>query len=405
MASAFVARQPIFDGQQDVHAYELLFRSGLQNFCDAVDGDQSTLDVIANSFLVIGFDELTGGRRAFINFTRDLILRGVPKLLPSHLVTVEILEDIEPDEEVLAACRELKEDGYTLAMDDFVLASAKSAFLDLVDMVKVDFMQSSDEERRTIGKLLKDRQLEALAEKVETPDDFRQALDLGYDFFQGYFFSKPVIHEGQDLSSNKLVYLQIVNEVNRDELDYEAIESLIKQDVSMTYKLLKFMNSAWFGFRSEIESIKHALVLLGPPEVRKWFSLFALTSMGTDKPRELLLRAVSRARADESVGAEVGMDKHGPDLFLTGMFSVIDAIMDMPMEEVLGKLPLKEDVREALIGGEGDLRKVHDTVVAYELGEWSDFSERASQIGLSEDRMPELFNESLQWATQTFNAL
>jgi len=405
MSSAFVARQPLFDCQQEVQAYELLFRSGLSNAFDATDGDQATLDVIANSFLVIGFDELTDGRRAYINFTRDLILGGVPKLLPPHLMTVEILENIEPDEEILAACRELKDLGYHLAMDDFVLSSSQSPFLDLVDVVKVDFRASTVEQRQIIGKLLKHRKLGALAEKVETQEEFSQAIDWGYEAFQGYFFSKPVIHEGRDLASNKIVYLRIINEVNQDELDYEAIEELIKQDVAMTYKLLRFMNSAWFGFRCNIESIKHALVLLGPPEVRKWFSLFALTSMGDDKPRELLLRSMSRAKTEEAIASVVDMSSHASDLFLTGMFSLIDAIMDMPLSEVLQRLPLKEEVREALTDGEGPLRDVHDTVVAYEMGDWKLFSTQAEKIGLDEEQMPPVFNESLQWASRAFSVL
>jgi EAL and modified HD-GYP domain-containing signal transduction protein len=402
--SVFVARQPIFDRTKNVFGYELLFRSGTENRYDpSADADASTLDVIASSFLVIGLDELTGGKRGFINFTRNLLLGDVVDLLPPEFVAVEILENIAPDEEVLAACRRLKEAGYLLALDDFVTATAGSPLLEMADIVKVDFMGTSPEERKRLGQDLVARGIKALAEKVETVEDFDAAAACGYSYFQGYFFSKPIIKSGNRIAGNKLSYLRMLREINRPELSYDQLEEAIKQDVALTYNLLRFINSAWFGLRYKISSIKHALVLLGSKEIRKWFALVALRNMSTDKPNELLLRSMTRAKMAEAMAPMVGLAKHGPELFLTGMFSVIDALLDAPLPEVMEKLPLDEQVKAALLGQASPYKPVFDLVMAYEKGDWEAFSRQAAQLHLDERLVPQVFSESLKWANEAFS--
>jgi EAL and modified HD-GYP domain-containing signal transduction protein len=401
-ASVFIARQPIFDRKKDVFGYELLFRSGQENQYEAADGDASTLDLIAGSFLVIGLDELTGGKRGFINFTRNLLLDNVAALLPKELVTVEILEDIVPDEKIMAACRHLKASGYMLALDDFVMASSGSPLLELADIVKVDFLGTTPEERRRLADECAARHIRALAEKVETIDDFEAALVYGYSYFQGNFFAKPVIRSGNRVSANKLSHLRMLNEVNRTELSYDQLEGVIKQDVSLTYNLLRFINSAWFGLRYQITSIKHALVLLGPKEIRKWFALVALRFMGADKPSELLLRSLTRARMGESLAPLVGMLESGPELFLLGMFSVIDALLDLPMPEVVAKLPLSDQVQKALLGEPCAFKTVFDALMAYEKGDWATFLRLTAELNLDPSRAPEIYIESLKWATEAF---
>lgn len=403
--NVFVARQPIFDRDQTVHAYELLFRSGLQNYYDSLEPDKATVDVISNSFFIIGFDQLTDGKRGFINFTRDLLLKGVPLLVPPEVVTIEIMEDIKPDEHVLGTCRELKQLGYKLAMDDFVLDHRGSPLIEHADIVKVDFLGTEPEDRRRICEELTDRGVEVLAEKVETVDDFQQALDWGYSLFQGYFFSKPVIQTGKHISGNKLAYLQVLNEINQPGISYDDLEAAIKQDVSLTYKLMRFMNSAWFGLRYEVVSIKHALVLLGPKEIRKWFALVGLSHIASEKPQELILRAIARAKAAELLGPNVGMGEYCSELFLMGMFSLIDALTDSPMSEVLERLPLKIDVKKALLGEMCPFRTVHDTIVSYERGEWDVFSQSADHLRLDENVMPGLYRQSLRWANDAFAIL
>ena len=398
--SAFVARQAIFDRDKEVFAYELLSRGGQDNHCKARDEDTSTLDVITNGFLTIGLDELTGGKRGFINFTRNLLLEDVAALLPSHLVTVQILENIEADEEILAACRKLKASGYMLALDDFVMSAGGSPFLDLADIVKVDFLGTNPAERKRIALDLAARGIQALAEKVESVEDFEEAAACGYSYFQGYFFAKPVVRSTSRILGSKVSYLRMLTEVNRPELSYDQLEGVIKQDVSFAYHLLRYINSAWFGLRYKITSIKHALVLLGPKEIKKWFALVAMRYLGTDKPGELLVCCMTRAKMGELLAPLIGMDARAPELFLMGMFSVIDALLDTPMEEIMAKLPLDDQVKGALLGEPALYKTILDTLLAYEKGNWSEFSRLATELRLDERRVPEAYAASLKWAKE-----
>jgi len=402
VTSVFVARQPIFHRAKNVHGYELLFRSGQENTYTGTDGDACTRDVIASSFVDIGLDELTGGARGFVNFTRNLLLGDVADLLPPDLVTVEVLETVEPDREVIEACKRLKDAGYTLALDDFVLADQGNPLLDLADIVKVDFLGTSPEERRRLASYLAEQKIKPLAEKVETEEEFQQADDAGYQYFQGYFFSKPIIHEGKSIAGNKLSYLRLLEQVNRPEMSMDEIEAVIKQDLTLTYKLLRFMNSVWFGLRYKVSSIKRALVMLGPKEIRKWFALVSLREMGTDKPNELFLRGMLRAKMSEGLAPVTGMQKRASELFLMGMFSVVDALLDAPMEGVLEKLPLDGQVKGALLGQDTTFRPVYDLVTTYELGQWDKFCHHANHLKVDLAAVPPIFGESLKWANQAF---
>jgi len=401
--TVFVARQPIFDKHKTLHAYELLFQSGTE--APPAGADTSTLDLIASSLLVIGLDELTGQKRGFINFTRNLLLKGASDLLPSDLVTIEIAEHIAPDDEVLAACRKLKAAGYTLALDGFALSGLGSPLLELADIVKVDFLAVCPQDRTRIAEELDHRNILSLAKKVETIEDFDAAVATGYAYLQGYFFSKPMIHAGNRIASNRLNQFCLLNEVHRPDLSYDDLEALIKQDVALTYHLLKYINSVWFALRCEVTGIKHALVVLGAGEIRRWAALMSLRNAVSDKPSELLLRSLTRARMCESLAPHLGMAANTSDLFLLGMFSVIDALLDMPMAEVLPKLPLAPAVTQALLGQPIRFRTVKDAVVAYEKGDWAAFAANASELGLDTQIMPALFSQSLRWANQALGVV
>lgn len=397
----FVTRQPVFDSGKDVRGYELLFRAGFDSYYDTLDADKATIDLLA----FVDFRELTDGKRGFVSFPRSLLLKEFSAHLSSEMVTVGIPDDVEPDEEVLAMCRKLKAAGCELAMDNFVPARRDSPLLELADIVKVDFTATGVVQRRAICEELIATGVKAMARKVATPQEFDQAVGWGYSYFHGSFFSKPVIQVDKEISASKLVQLRVLNEVNQSELPYDDLEDLIKQDVSLTYKLLRFMNSVWFGLRYEVRSIKHALVLLGPKAVRKWASLVVVGRAASDKPRELLLRSLSRARAGELLAPLIGMAAVAPELFLMGMFSVIDALMDMPMIDVLGRLPLNKSIKGALLAGEGPFGLVLDTIVAYEQGEWERFSSCAQTLGLDEGLVPDLLTTSLQWANHAVEAI
>lgn len=398
----FVARQPIFNKRQEVYAYELLYRSGADKFYSSLNGDQASSEVITNSFLLIGLETLTRGKKAFINFTQNLLENDVATLLPNEYIVVEILTDIEPDEKMLGACKKLKEMGYLLALSNYKYDPIFDPLVALVDIIKVDFLSTDENERKEIIRRISPQRVTFLAEKVETREDFLQAVEMGYTFFQGYFFSKPVIVSRKDIPSFKLTYLKILQEINKPELDFDKIEKLIKRDVSLSYKLLKFINSLGFGFRSEIRSIKQALVLLGKKEISKWLSLISLKGIGENKPDELIVTAICRAEFCELIASRIGLKHRSSDLFLMGMFSLIDAFLDRPLADILAELPISEDIKHALLGGENRFREVYELILSYETGDWDMLSKKASNLDLVEKEVKAFYLRSLEASNQIF---
>jgi len=397
----FVARQPIFDRQQKVYAYELLFRSGFeQNFFDHWDGDASSKQVLTSSFLSIGMETMTNGKKAFINFTRKLLLDQVASIFPRNLMVIEILENVEPDEEIISACKNLKDLGYLLVLDDFVFAPGYESLIDLVDIIKIDFIQTQGTARGDVIHDVGVSRIKYLAEKVETREDFEQAVDFGYSYFQGYYFSKPQIIAGRDIPTYKLNYLQILNEINQPEVDFDELEKVLKQDLSLSYKLLKYINSSYFGFDNKIRSIKHALSLLGIRESQKWLSLFALQIIGKDKSQELLAMSLTRANSCEMIAPAIGNKNRASEFFLMGLFSMIDALLDQPLADILAKLPLADDIKTALLGEKNHVWDVYELVVSYEKGDWLNFSEYAARLGLKEMELLDIFLKAFESATQ-----
>ncbi len=396
----FVARQPIFDRTEKVFAYELLFRQGTQNYYEGLDGDQATTDVIVNSFLTIGMETLTRGRRAFINFTANLIKNQTAYLLPSDLVVIEILENVEPDQDIILACLKLKQAGYLLALDDFVLEEKFKPLTALMDIIKIDFTITNEEERINIVKQLSSHNLTFLAEKVETREDFEQALQAGYSLFQGYFFSKPLIVVGQNIPPFKLNCLRLLQEINNVDYTFGKMEDIIKQDVSLSYNLLKFINSAAFGLKIKIYSIKQALVLLGLTEVRKWASLVALQTVGKDKPSELIINSLVRAAFGEALARKTKLSQEASNIFLMGMFSHMDAFLDRPLTEVLEELPLTQEIKQTLLGEDNRFSPIFNLVKAYEKGDWTHLRECVQRLDLDESEISILYLQSLTLANQ-----
>ena len=323
---AFIARQPVFDRQKRVYGYELLFRSGIANVFDHADGHQASLSVIGHSQL-FGLSQLTGGRRAFINFTRDTLIQGYATLLPADAIVVEILEGVPPDDEVIAACRQLKAAGYVLALDDFLEREVDSPLVRLVDIIKVDFRATEPAARQAIAERLRSARLQLLAEKIETRAEFDEAAATGYAYFQGYFFSEPVILSRQDIPAFKLTRLELLREVNRAGLDRERVEELIKREVALAYKLLRLLNSAAPGLRRRVDSVSHALALLGDVAIRKWLSVITLGTIASDRPLELAVQSVVRGSFCERLAAGSGLGPRASDLFLLGLFSLLDAMI------------------------------------------------------------------------------
>jgi c-di-GMP-related signal transduction protein len=394
-----VARQPIFDTNLNVFGYELLFRNSCRNSYTAIDGDQATLDVITNSFLFIGVDTLTYGKRAFINFTANSLKDNIPAMLPKELIGVELLEDIIPDKEIIDACKKLKKSGYLLILDDFVFSPAYLPLIELADIIKVDFRNTPQNECKELIQRLRSYPIKFLAEKVETQEEFQSARHMGYSYFQGYFFCKPLILSGKTLPSYKTNYLRILREINQPEIDFKKIETIIKQDVSLSYKLLKFINSSIFGFKTTISSLQHALTLLGQKEISKWISLIALKGVAEDKPSELILNSLIRARFAEKLAAIKMSKNRSSDAFLMGMLSHIDVLLDRPLSVILNEISLDEAIKQALLEKEhNQFFILYKLILTYEAGNWADYSVYLDKLGLDERDVLKAYRESLIWA-------
>ena len=392
----FVARQPIFDSQKDVFAYELLFRKGFQNYASKFDIEYATIKVISNS-LIMGLNRLTAGKKVFIKFNRQLLLGNIPRLFPIEQLGVEIQSGVAPEKAIIEACEKLKSDGYLVIMDDYYFEEKYRPLLPFIDIIKVDFIARDNDYRSEIFKKVNAPHIKFLAEKIEIKEHFQEAAALGYHYFQGFFFQKPDVLSSREMPGYKFNYLQILKKTCDPDMPLDEIETILKHDVSLTYKLLRFINSASYAFRVTIRSIKHALVLLGKREVKKWLTLIALSGIGSGKPLELMNSTLIRARFCELIGQELGKKDETSDFFLVGMFSMADAFLDRPMRDILSDLPLDRAIKMALLGNQGLFRDVLDLVLAYERADWVEASQLAEQLKLSEGKVVSHYIEAVHW--------
>jgi c-di-GMP-related signal transduction protein len=400
----FVARQPIFDDEQRVFAYELLFRSGPENyFSPGRSPEMQTSSVISNGMFV-GLASLTDQKPAFVNFSREALLGDLAFALPQREIVVEILETVTADGETLAACERLKQAGYRLALDDYVDDPERAPLAALADFIKVDVLSTSPEVAARITKKYRSAQRRTVAEKVESREALAAIRAGGFDYFQGYFFSRPVVVTSRTIPAFRLNYLRLLNELNKPSTDMRRLEEVIKQEASITFRLLRRVNSAAFGFRMEASSLRHALVLLGEREIRMCATVWAMADLARDMPSELVVASTLRARLCELMAPLAQMPNRSLDLFLVGMFSMLDAILDQPMERILVTLPLGSDVRDALLGGQNPLRSVLDCVMAYEQGLWDKASNLAVAAGIPEREIPTCYLEAVAWTRDIFQS-
>ena len=394
----FVARQPIFDTRQRVVAYELLFRSGPDNFFPNIDGDIASSRVINDSLMTFGLASLVGTRKVYINVTRRILVEELYSVLPVRSTVVELLETIEPDAQTIAACRDVKRAGYELALDDYVDRPAMDPLVALADVIKIDFLATSPEARRALRDRLNRRRPALLAEKVETAAVFREARAQGYTYFQGYFFQRPEMVSRQEIPTFKLTYLDFLRELQQPELNYDNLERVIRRDVSLSMRLLRYLNSAAFYWRSKVTSLKSALVLLGERPFRKWASLIAIVGIVGDGPAELATTCLSRAYFCESLCRATGRSSLELDGFLVGMLSAIDALVGRPMKEILQEIAVSREIEDALTRAETPLGKMRSLVLSYESALWDDVSTMARGLSMPEADLPDLYRESLEWA-------
>lgn len=363
-----IARQPILNTHKKLFAYELLYR-GLEELSLAlVGGDRATSALLTSSFLTEGLEKISNSRPCFVNFTEELLVQDVAANFPCDKIIVEILEDVQPTPAVITACKKLKKQGYTLALDDFVYNRKLTPLIELADIIKFDFRLTPINQIEQALLSLAAYDIEFLAEKVETYEEFNQAVGLGCKFFQGYFFAKPEVMQIKELAAAKITLLNLVTEVNRPSIEKKRLTELISTDVSLSYKLLRYINSAYFSRLSKIDSITHAIAYLGENEVRRFITMLAISEMSSNKPAELVRLAVIRAKFCEGLArASRKKQKPNPDeLFMLGLFSLLHAMLDTSVEEVFSKIPVSSEVFLALTRREGPFAMFLETVFAYE---------------------------------------
>jgi c-di-GMP-related signal transduction protein len=396
----FVGRQPILDRNQKTYGYELLFRDSSQNACNGKADDRATMTVIDTSFGQMGIQRITGGRKAFINFTRNLLLEDYCTLLPCDQVVIEIIETVTPDVDVIASCRRLKEGGYTLALDDFRYAPAYEPLLEFVDIIKVDLSVSDDRERLLFAETFMPRKIKLLAERVETLAEFEQTSEMGYSYFQGYFFSKPVVLTSEKPPESKLARMRLLMEINRPDFDFGHAEEIIKHDPTLSVKLFRYINSVIFGLPQEIKSIRQALTLLGQKNIRKWCNILVISSLADDKPPELLKEAIVRARFCELLADSTGQTGADQELFMTGMFSLLDTMLNQAMPDLLADLPLSKIVKATLLGEPTPFQDILKLVTAFEVCNWDQIEKITNSFRISGDIAAEFQQQALLWADQ-----
>jgi c-di-GMP-related signal transduction protein len=402
----FVARQPIFDRARQLYAYELLFRSDdVHNQFDGTESGSATTQVIANSLLIIGLENVACGKRAFLNFDYNLLTGGLHSMLPRESVVLEILESVEPSDELIAACRELQQQGYTFALDDFVGHPRVEPLTHIAKIIKVDMRATSRPEQMRLLETYRRRGIAMLAEKVETHEEYEWARNAGYDYFQGYFFARPAVLRAQQIPASKVNCLRLLREMQNAELDYESLQTIISHDVSLSYKLLRYVNSAAFARYGETRSIGHALALLGDDAIRHWVALAALPVLAKDKPGELVTHSLVRASFCDRLSRLVGLAEHGQS-FLMGLFSLLDALLDVPLEEALHQTGVEPLISGALLGTAADddpLRHIYSLVCRYEAADWNAVSASAGKLRARLSCVGQAYSESTLWAHQALH--
>lgn len=393
-----LARQPIFDIDIKVSAYELLFRGDNSNQANVFDGDSATSQVFLNAFNELDISEVVQNHPAYINFTRNLILNPPP--FDRHRFVIEVLEDIEADAELFENLQKLKDTGYTIALDDFVYSSKWDPALRIVDIVKIDVLAFDEAEIKRHVELLKPFNVVLLAEKVETHEMFHYCKELGFTLFQGYFLSKPEQVKGRKVPANKLVVLNLLAQLQDPNAELGKIAGVIAKDPVLSVKLIKLVNSAAFSGRREITSLQHAVSMLGLRQVKSWATLLSLSNMA-DKPNALSVLAMTRAKMCQLLAECFTNTVDSDAYFTTGLLSNLDAFFDVELQEIIGSMPLSQLVVDALLQGNGPIGTIIQTVVHFEKAEWDQLdTEALAKLNIGTKELELAYRESIRWASQ-----
>lgn len=401
-SNSTVARQPILDRELNTYAYELLYRGDIllvDNTSQSSEmGDLATNQVINSAFMDIGIEKIVGNHLAFINMTRGLLVKGDPLPFAHNQVVLEILEDIAADTEVIHAVEKLVSQGYKIALDDFIFDESLWPLIKLADIIKIDILALSSEELIEHVTLLKNENIQLLAEKVETQQQYEQCKTLGFDYFQGYFFSKPALVKDTPLPGSQLNLLKLIGLLQNPDIDIDEVEEQISHDVNLSFKLLKLLNSAAFALPKKIESIKQGLVILGFKAIKYWATLIALNSM-RHSPPELMTMTLTRAKMCSDLASHFNSDADTG--FTVGLFSTLETMLSHPMAKLLEELPFTDAIKYALLNKEGELGEMLKIVILYEQGLWDDISTSS----INTKQLKEAYLNATQWTLEFQSSL
>ncbi|MBL4630091.1 MAG: HDOD domain-containing protein [Paraglaciecola sp.] len=394
---AFIARQPILDRDKDVFAYELFFRDGKNNCYPSVERDDATSKLIAKNYQTLALDDISCEKKSFINFQSETLLKGLPASLDPEHVVVELFAEQGDDSSLLDMCKHVKNMGYQIALEGDCLKPSWNKFLPYIDMLKVN---SNHENLDFLAKNMNrfvDADVHLIADKVETQENFNIFKDMGFDYFQGYFFARPESVSNENLPTSKLTLVELMGASSSETFDLESINNVIEHDVGLSYMLLRFINNPAINKRYKITSLRHALNYMGEVEIKKFIALLALASLSDSKPLELLHLSLVRGKFCDLVGTEKNIGSNPPTAFLVGLFSLLDALLDQDMEPLVEKLPLVDEVKEALCGGQNDLSMYLMLVKAFESGNWLKVIRISKILEIDQKQLHSLFNEAILW--------
>jgi len=399
VSSIFVARQPIFQLDRGLYGYELLYRRSAD--MQSADGDVGFMsaDVIMGSLLGIGLPTLSGTGVAFVNFSRAQLLNQAWRLFEPAAVVIELLESITADPDTVAACRDVVDAGYQLALDDYVFGEETRPLLDFASIVKVDVLGRDQADLRHLTTQLAPWKLRLLAERVETAAVRDMCAGMGYELFQGYLFSRPEMLSRTDVSASQIAVMRLLNLLQDPRASDSRIEDAFQSDLALSYKLLRIVNAAAIGGRG-ISSIGHAVRLVGRDALHRWLAVMLVASIGRagDVSHEIALTALTRARMCELLAHNAGQTSNASSGFIVGLLSLLDVLLEVPMDKILGRLELSDDVRDALLERKGALAPALNIVEAYESAEWDSARQRASELHVPSEILPTLYVDGLRWA-------
>lgn len=391
----FAARLPILTRDEKVFGYKLLFRTGMSNYFSQVDGDAASRGVIDMSSLV-GLPTLSNNLPAFIVTTRDILLGDYLALLPPDKIVAEIPDSVAIEDEVLNACKKLKESGCGIALNGFRANDPRQPLEAIADYIKIDMKAPTVAEISALTQRFRARGPRLIAEKVETRDDFEFAKTAGFSYFEGYFFRKPEMMRARGAQSYRTVYLRLLSAISKPSLDWKELEDIIKTDPMLYYRLLRYLNSAIFGLRGEVKSIGQALTIMGEDEIRRWCRLSGMLELSRNKPSDLALASLVRARFAEAIAARVNCGES--DLFQVGLLSLMDAILEIHMRDVIEGLPLDDNARKVLLENKGPLAPIYELMLAMEAGIWPKIEHLASTLGIDQDFIAQSYWNAMDWA-------